>query len=339
MAYVSFPGTSGNYVYTSSVNLLDADTAHAQQSVGDWDDNGSTQTLVSGGMTPTLGSYVIQEELSGATTQISRTNAGTSGFPVSSSTEYTFSMDTSIDTADMYYDITLRWYDSGGTSVGSSNTGWTAYPTTKTRVSHTATSHGSAAYCRIQLGTASSDAGANPAGTETQWRDAACLVEGPSTSFVPSLRIVGDFDFEAKFSMPDATPASRADLFDNGYGVSNDGYRFTVETSGELGFWFWGTTGAVGEASSGFSNSNDAVVVARVTADVSSGNVTWYKNGTQFDTDTFTAQTPVPSGNRLAIGASYAGVAELFTGDLYYVIVRDGIGGPAVCRFDAADAR
>lgn len=36
MKYVIFPGTPGNYISTQDVNLLDADTAHLQQSTGLW---------------------------------------------------------------------------------------------------------------------------------------------------------------------------------------------------------------------------------------------------------------------------------------------------------------
>ena len=44
--YLYLPGASGNYASVADVNLLDADTAHIHQSIGDWFGNSRNRPSV-----------------------------------------------------------------------------------------------------------------------------------------------------------------------------------------------------------------------------------------------------------------------------------------------------
>jgi hypothetical protein len=158
--------------------------------------------------------------------------------------------------------------------------------------------------------------------------------EGSDAAFVPSLRIVGDSDLRAKIAAADYTPAGNQSIFSD---WNSDGCILYIDTSGHLHFEGDGTTGAINEASSAYTFVDGQATEVRVTLDVSAGDMVWYQDGVQVDTDTFTAQPLDPGGRTLVVGADYLGTGLLFDGDIYWAERRDGIDGPVVARFDAGD--
>ena len=152
-------------------------------------------------------------------------------------------------------------------------------------------------------------------------------------AFTPSLRIVGDLDLRAKATADDWTSGNRA-LMSN---YNGDGFLLYHDASGYLHFESGGATSAIDESSALYTFVDGQTAEVRVTLDVSAGNIVWYESGVQVDTDTFTAQALDPGSNQLSVAADYLGTGLLFAGDIYYCEVRDGIAGPVVARFDAAD--
>ena len=154
-------------------------------------------------------------------------------------------------------------------------------------------------------------------------------------TFVPSLRIVGDLDIEAKLAADDYTPTADITIVDclN----SNDGYRLAITTGDLIELSYGNGSSDRTQTSTATGLSDGTAHVIRATVDVSTGAVVYYIDGVQHDTDTMTTGAgTVTDITDLYVGATSAD-AELFDGDVYYVEVRDGIDGPVVARMDADD--
>jgi hypothetical protein len=163
-----------------------------------------------------------------------------------------------------------------------------------------------------------------------------CFRAGADTTFVPSMRIVGDLDMRARFAATDATPASAEALI--GHRSGNNGYAMTLGTGGELVVYHGTGSGTRAETSSGLSLVAATDTEVRSVIDISAGTWTHYKNGVQFDTSgSFATTAGSPYAGPLAVGADSAGTSGNWDGDIYYAEVRDGIDGPVVRRFDADD--
>ena len=116
--FITFPGTSGNYISTDDVNLLDADTAHLQQSNGNWGGAGGVASAVlSSEVTPVFGHSVLKMT-HGVPSTTSRMlwGNGTSGAPVVPAQEYSIIMSLRATVAGREATLKLEWFDSGGGS-------------------------------------------------------------------------------------------------------------------------------------------------------------------------------------------------------------------------------
>ena len=233
------------------------------------------------------------------------------------------------------YKVRQQFYDSGGGDLGlGSNPSYaplTANAYTVATV--TDTPPASTAYVRTLVYLRDTAAGQGVPGDVFYLSGMVSRADDEST-FVPSLRIVGDIDMRADLAYSDLSTGDRRVLSTRN---GNSGYEFYGAATGAV-YARYGTgsdaRGAFVAAAS--SLVEDVRAVVRVTFDVSAGTWQAYIDGV--------AETPVadvagagdPSGTQLAVGAFSDGTLN-YPGDLYWAEVRDGIDGPVVARFDAAD--
>ncbi len=223
--FVIFPGPAGNHISTDDVNLLDADTAHFEQSIGGWADlSGATGLTLSNDLVPVFGNthFKFVGAAPGPATVVVGTPEGLDGAPVSGDTQYVFSCRAS---ADYAADIELRfkWYDAAGVLITqpSSEYAGTVEPDVWLPISIVQTSPPGAAFARVQSYILSALQG------QAGYLDAACLREDSDPTFVPSLRIVGTLgetidpvDMPIGFAA-DGTPLTVGVVW------AGDGYRYT----------------------------------------------------------------------------------------------------------------
>ena len=323
-AKVTFPGSAGSYVDTADTNLLDADTAHNHQASGLWSNNTNSTNRDRVTDQVLFGDGSFGWEASGATNSgVAETNTGTAAHPISSSTEYSVALGAWTDGPADDVRVFVTQYDGAGASLGNTVgtskaavlDGW-AYPFV------TWTSDGSAAFVSMTvqfLGSVVSG--------DLFRIDELILRAGSATTFVPSLRIVGDVDLRAKGSS-DIWTGVRF-LIDNfgsavGYAMyfNADNLSLAIDTRS-------------GATSTGIT-TDSAAHVWRVTFDESTGTITYYEDGSQIDTDSAATGAITPSAIGSAVGANDSG-GQNWDGDLYYAEVRDGVDGPVVARFDAED--
>lgn len=334
--FVSFPGTTGNYVSTPDVNLLDADDAHCQQSIGGWGNNANMGSLaLASTPSPVFGSFVGSGAVTG-TPANAQVRTGLNGIPytaVSSDTEYAAQVSVRSELAGRSAQLILVWRDGAGSFLNQATGTATALSDSEwTTIAVTGTSVSSAALANITVIFTVTGGGNLTAGEECYW-DAACLRTGDAT-FVPSLRIVGDLDIEAKAALDDWTPGSASALIRHWTG-GGEGFALYVNTSGTLDLWNGGTSGPQFNASTvatGVADGSTAVV--RATKDVSTGTIQFFVDGSQLGADVAGVASALDYG---AVPLDVPGGVTFEPTDYYYVTVRDGIDGPIVARFSAAD--
>ena len=333
--YVTFPGTSGNYVDTADTNLLPADEAHFEQSTGTFIQFSNAQNLaLVTALTPHFGNTHLQWEATGVAAQTAiYSGTGTDETPVTAATEYTLSAYLACDTADWEARMRIGWLDAAGAIISYSDSGYTDLSTSAwTQVTLTATSPALTVYAtpvlwfRPKVG--------NTAGGELAYADALCLQAGSDGTFTPSLRIVGDVDLRAKAGNDDWTNGFQC-LLDAQDGTS--GYYLAVDTAGELRTTHGTGADARINTSSGAALVDGSAYELRFTYDLASGTVTYYKDGTSFDTGSDTTTAAAAAGVALGVGSLNSGLAWFYAGDIYWCEVRDGVDGPVVARFDAED--
>lgn len=337
VAYIALPGTSGSHLTVPDVNLLTSNQAHAQQGHG-LDVYGNFSNSVDTPPTaPLFGSLAAKMILSSdSSLQVIRFADGTGGVATSPTDVRSMSMWWYTDQAGLKAKGTILWNDSGGNFVGANDgsyvnltqNAWTEI------VVENKTAPASTAYAGVQSDIVVIAGGNVPQGT--YWTAARCVRAGTDSTFVPSLRIVGDLDLRAKFAATDATPTSATMVTSTLSG--NNGYALSLGTGGELVVYHGTGSGNRAETSSGLSITDASVVDVRSVFDISAGTWTHYKNGVQFDSSgSFATTAGSPSGTSLIVGSNVAGTGSLWNGDIYYVEVRDGIDGPVVARMDADD--
>jgi len=323
--YVTFPGVNGNSITTPDVNLLDADTAHVSQSLGDWNVRGTLSAREqSQAITPVFGDYHGLMSFGAGYNGVA-TTGGLAAFPVIASTVYTASVSFASPTVGLTSLIELHWFDSGGVQLSydfeeiTPTAGWQRHHVT-------ATAPANAVTASVWL----SNGGGSGAGT-LYW-DAACLREGSDPTFVPSLRIVGDLDMSVRAAVTN---------YDSGVSqyfcsslTANIGFSMYL-----LGNLIYGRYGDGASTRPSWSNAlsvvDGAAYTFRYTMDVSTGVAAFSQDGAAIGGSTQTVSPGAVSGLALSVGA--AGGSSPLSGDIYWAEVRDGIDGPIVARFDAAD--
>lgn len=341
--YLTLPGTSGNYVSTADVNLLDADTAHLYQSRGLMVDAGNVTAASASaddtgdGVAFAGKSLEVTASVASATSMYIRTlSGGTSNPPGAGGTAYSadgwiYVSQEILDLGPVTLSCVLFWVDSGGSYLGEAagdgvvptEVGWYRVEALN-KSSHASTAHVAIGFkCVVTTGVA----------TGETWKvGQSQLVQAadvPST-FVPSLRIVGDIDIEAKAAATDWTSASQYLI---AFGdQSTYGYTLVFDATPRM-YFFWDGNN---ENTTAWSFTDGVPAVVRVTRDAGTGAVVWYQDGSQIDTDTSTPSAiSLPTSTiTMNVGTNNADTIQ-FTGDFFYAEVRDGIDGVVVARFDA----
>lgn len=312
-------GVASNYASTPDVNLLDADTAHLAQSVGQW---------VVGGTFGAGSAYESAGGGFGALRLIAGSASSFANWTASGSWAVTGNPSLSVDvTAEQAGDIRLRVVHGGGTTdqVIAVTQGFQ-------RIGHTFTSITSP-ITSISL-RLSSDA-LNDEYAFSKIR----LSDDSDTTFVPSLRIVGDIDVRAKVAADDYTPAGVQGIVNKFLTTGNQrSYNMNIQPAGavQLVITEDGTTQISGSVSA--SLTDGTAYELRMTSVESTGTVTLYVDGAQEGTVATGRTAPIYNGSsQLVVGSRYDTNGDPFDGEVYWAEIRDGIDGPVVARFDAAD--
>lgn len=335
-AYVTLPGTSGNYFSTPDVNELPADDAHFQQSKAHWRNQQATDGgTLTADATSVFGDNILRFICDG--TNVAFVNSGAANvanIAIAPNTEYTFSLwMRSSDTLEARLAI-QSWTAVPG-FLSQDQGSWTDITDGDwTQISVTGTSDASAALAILVIEVRQQDS-SNPANGDIFDISAACLRTGADGTFVPSLRIVNDLEIEWKVALDDYTPTATNTILD--CLSTNDGYRIRHTTGDliEIAYGNGSSTRAQTSSATGLTDGEEHVF--KVTVDQSTGAVVYYIDGVQHDTDTMTTGQGASDINDLVVGANAAASANWTDGDIYYVIVRDGIDGLVVARFDADD--
>lgn len=341
--YVTFPGVAGNYVASSDVNLLDADTAHLQQSIGGWVSRVTAANFqLDTDLTPKFGDSELSFTRStGAVTVAAKSAIGLDGAPVAASTVYTGLAFVASQTVDATSEMKLTWFDASGAQLTTSPAG--AVPsiggTAWIALSVTATSPATAAFCSIEI--INRSAAGFEAG-EKQYVDAVCLRQGDSTVFVPSIGVVGDVEFSVKAAATNwTTPSDQSPLAHHSTASQGAGFYLLSRPTGGFRVYYsldGTTTPNVVFAVPAPVPQPGAVVTARFTRIASTGLWTEYREDVETDTQAGTAGALFASTADVTIGRYRSNHTGLeFDGNIYWAEIRDGIDGPIVARFDAED--
>jgi len=333
--FVTFPGTSGAYVSTDDVNLLDADTAHLVQSEGEWDAGGAVTIDAAA-----FGGFALQRTISTGTFWQARGGPMASTLPVLPNTAYSVRGRLKADAANVtdlaFY---IQWLDSGGTQISLSNS--SLIP-----VSGFAFKDYDAYLSVPGANDIVSPAGAAFATIITRWIATAstdvsigsvCFRLGTDPTFKPSLRIVGDLSIEVDAAATLWTPSAAQDLLSRWAPAPDQAYRVRVPTAGgqtDFLFSLDGTTQLSLSSSGGLVDGQEYLLrFERVAA---TGAVEIFVDGVSDATATLAAGPLNGGASDLFVGSRDA-TLNPFAGDIWTATVRDGIGGPIVAEFDATD--
>ena len=326
-AYLTLPGSSGNYLSTPDLNLLDADTAHGHQSVGDWTAGAGASALVvaSSGAPSTM---LFGDQAFKATTDGTGAVIASLTTPTLTAVEHTVAIDIYTSTAGREAFITLDGTDGTVTAL-------TAGTLTRLEATTTVTA-GTKTVTVTYRKTDDSD----PDAAEVVWMARACLCTGSDGTFVPSLRVVGDLDIEAKLLA--GTPSAGAnEVVNRGWNNPDKSFRFTVNdatpTDNVVFYYFTGAAPTTEVAETWIDAATSDVSVYRVTHDVSSGDSILYVDGVSAGTKSGTSGALNAGDGDLAISVLDGVAGRNMGGNLYYVTMRDGISGPIVAKMDADD--
>ncbi len=335
--YAYFPGTNTNWVVTPIVNMLDGDTGNVYQSIGQWQHNaGNPPTLVSdedafGGkameQTPTL------------STQVFKTAASAAVNPVMvAAQEYTFVARVKlIDAGPLEnFRVQLDFRDVADAALG----GFISDPVVAVvgeyvEVYVTATSPATTTYARTYV---ISGAGETLDGTQQVYMSQASVHEGAATTLVPSFDIQADLELEWRGTRADWVTGASGHMI----GTRNSGsYGYHMieqsEAGGESGVYCRFGNGTVQRAFNMFVGEvidPDRVVTIKTTYEEGVG---WkgYLDGAFVDSAANLDAGPGIINNNLSTGARPDGNSTALAGTTSYALVRDGIDGPIVARFDA----
>ncbi len=329
--YVDYPGTNGRYASMSPVNLLDADTAHLQQSIGQWENHTNAANIaLSALVTPQFGTNLLRwTSGSAALSGVRSAGNTTAAMPVSASTEYSFSVWVGSD--DRTFTVQVREFDAGGATLATTilTTSQAATLPSGFAVTGTLTTHGSTATLHVQV---LGDAGASI--DEVMYADAVCIRAGDVATFVPSHMIVGKLDLRATLLLP--SYAAEQAVIDTRSG--NDGYQLMILNNGFLVRY--------GTGSADRGRTHGSVFTDGIGHDIRAtfGNPAgWWEFFVDGDSvGDFNSSNTDPGTNPMLgvkVGHSIAGGAHL-DGAVYSVAVRDGIGdsAPIVASFVARQA-
>lgn len=349
--YTYFPGLSGSYANVDDVNVIDANTAHIEQSIGLWEDAFQTAAIVkiSSGEPPIIGSFVMRWYQGVADNEEAylRTSVANADLvpKVTAGIEYTYSVHfhPGISNASQIA-VGIVWRDGTGSAISTDLSPFQAINGEWTQYSITATAPANAESVQLLL---------RPKGLDKSqfvYADAICLREGPDPTFIPSLHIVGDIDLRARVAVDDLTSSDEQTLISR-YDSSNNqrSYLLRINTSGFV-LLNWSTTGS--DAPSAVSTAAIPVddgeeVLIQAVLDVNNGGVYEVKFYTSTDDLTWTqlgdtvvgdSTTSIFAGSAsVEYGSFNTGTLDTLSGKFYKAEIRDGIDGLVVLDADLTD--
>ena len=335
--FITLNGDPGEFLSRADVNLLDADTAHLQQSIGTWlHASGSTGPTLASDIPPIFGTFHGKTSTSTGADVRLRTALGVDGQPALPDTVYSVSAYLargSTSTPGTNVRLRTTFYDAGGVAIQETLRDPVPLPVANEWV-HVTMLELSPPLTEFVGMSVAWIGGGLQIGDELYW-DANLIAERSDPTFVPSLRIVGNLDLEARAASVDWTDTHQ-DLIDNRDVAL--GYLLRISPTGGVIFSYGnGATNRQAESSApGFVDGVTATV--RATLDIA-GTIEWFLDGVPFDTAGSDPGAGVPSDLDVAIGIeSQNHINWPFHGDIEYAQIRDGIDGPVVYRMDAADA-
>jgi len=326
--YVSFPGLAGNFISTPDVNLLDADTAHLQQSRGKWAGFGVGAPVLGSPIAPVFGDTCGVSVLAGDLTGIQTPSAVSTGILAEPNTEYTISISVAGNSAGSPVgELRVLWFDNANGFLGAGQNDL-PYGSDWSRNEITLTSPANTAVCVVRLLSRGHTSG------DEMYFDAASFRAGSDPTFVPSLRIVGDLDFGIDQSRADWT-GNQIYLLSNWITAAAPFRLITIAPTGNLfaTLTINGTERAIGNTTSPTPGRH----TIRVTRIKDSGVTSLTVDGSETDGSTLDPDQSVDysQSSNLSIGNAVGSIVN--EGDVYSAWLRDGVDGPIVAQFDAAD--
>lgn len=313
----SFPSGSADRVRALGRNLLDANTAHNLQA------SPFTSSGVADDEAYWSGKCLAYPVASASTVWPRPTDDQ----PATAGTEYAAEWLARVaDPADWTKIVSLRisinWL-AGGSSNGISNGAVISSPTAETLLTVTGEAPAGTDEARIYVTLTTSDAVTVHFGNMS-------FRTGADSTFYPSWRVVGNLELEATIA-PDLWVPTTSVMYLIEAWDGTAGFVFYLNKSGGLTCRFAksGDTRTEGSTFEFAGLPNNEIHRVGVQYDTDSGLVNWLADGEVFNTDTCATGTAL----RAVTGAVNLGVA--LEGDLFDATIRDGIGGPAVMRFEA----
>jgi len=323
--FFTFDGVSGSFLSTPNVNLLDADTAHVEQGIGDWVDFDSAENLMRVAVaSPAFGSGSLQfSSLNPSPSQVSsQQGLDAEQAPLGDVSVSAWVM----SPLGRNVQIGIIAYDGTGANIGEF-----VGPSTPTTPG---------VWQQISFGRDVNWAGGRVAIKVVHFATnigelsnvaAACIRVGTDPAFVPSLSIVGDLEMEALAS---SASAANQTLIATWTGSGSNGYQFAANLSGNL--LARHGDGSVDRFASGSNALTPGVLQAVKGSFDAAGNWSFDIDGTPETVGPTLPGVASPSGG-LAVGSNAGGTINLFTGDIASAVVRDGVGGPVVASFLSSD--
>lgn len=321
--YLSLPGTSGNYASTPDVNLLDANTAHFEQSRGIWSWQSQTSISIDSSRSY-FGNNSLRCWISGSSTTIQpRMISPADGISVGPGDTITMSLFVYTEKDGQEGQLRYRFWDDEGNTVLSADFGDSTELEQNQWSMIDYTSEVPAGATRVGWWIYVTNAGPG----DECWIDAVCLkTDSEDPTFVPSHRIVGDFEARARFSPHTWRPNSPMGVF-NAFGllrIAEDGrFRFHYDYDGGSAQI---DSGAVPET----WGEEEIRVIAR-----QEDQVIFQRH---FEGEWVTINSRDLPHHILLRPLHVAGSSSWpFHGNFYSFELRDGVDGPVVARFEPAN--
>ena len=331
----------GEPAYISTTNLVDADTAHLHQSAGAWATyNSPTSVALSTDIpSPIPGAANVLKVVFG-TTAVGRGAGTTGGIACDASTQYTARIGVYSTKAGVTFQFDANSLDGGlgfleyhGAAERShTGTGWEYFTITFT-------TNASAVYVALYVYRVAGDTS-----DDTIYVAATSLYAGASaTSFIRSLRIVGDLEMEWIGALDDYSAGFYQVLIDCSDGTGLNGYLVAVDPTGVFILSRFGD-GSVdrseGMYPGGSWNTDGVELWYKSTFTKSDGKWRHYLDGSLISTGSAINSNP----GSTAITSTLAVTTDNDTtgpaiGKTRVARVRDGIGGVVVASFLATDVK
>ena len=336
--FITLNGEQGEFLSRSDVNIMDADTAHCQQALGDWTNSNNSGLSRQPSVDDLFGDGACRATAAAAA--IMAFTAGVnSEFRVAVGDTFTFRIAVkSEDSRNVQ--VWARWFDLAGDVIGAGSRASAVVGTEYTDISVVAVAPALAHTARLRVDSLDVlDAG------ETLFVKESGILRGDDPTFVPSVRIVSDLQVEID-ARRDWNDAASTPLVVVARSATNSVavFNFTLRDTGAMLFQRQreGANAVFGPSSVAVTLPPDGTRLRiKATHDVTGELWTILFDDVEENTAT---NTGIPGLNEallpsnVSVGALFTGATQRFGGDIFSAEIRDGIDGPVVYRMDAADA-